>query len=380
MSELQLQEYKGPQEQNQVPAGKLIEQPVGKDWGLDAVNLEVFQASVQEVLVEVSNQLGVSAVVPDEAYSSTMTVKYVDTPGQQVIEDIADHLQLVSEFDGTTIRFLGDDDAAHEFVVLRSGYKPSLEIVEDLQALLNTNVRVRAVDDRVVVSGKRRDLEQVKRLEQHLQTGPDGWTLNIRIVGVTESFRRELGLDWDMSANLGFTATDLSGVFASDIAVQVIAEATQNQTDAFLAYQATVHVLEGSSTQVVQGRSVPVPRYQTSPEGTTTTVGYDFINAGFQLDVRAQRVPVGVRLLLEPSISSVTGFVGDAPITEESSVVSDVVVHDGQWVIISGLSSEQMSADQKSIPFFLKVLGHESKVADKSSLLVLVQARRTFGS
>lgn len=375
-----MQEYKGPQEQNQVPASKLIEQPVGKDWGLDAVNLEVFQASVQEVLVEVSNQLGVSAVVPDEAYSSTMTVKYVDTPGQQVIEDIADHLQLVSEFDGTTIRFLGDDDAAHEFVVLRSGYKPSLEIVEDLQALLNTNVRVRAVDDRVVVSGKRRDLEQVKRLEQHLQTGPDGWTLNIRIVGVTESFRRELGLDWDMSANLGFTATDLTGVFASDIAVQVIAEATQNQTDAFLAYQATVHVLEGSSTQVVQGRSVPVPRYQTSPEGTTTTVGYDFINAGFQLDVRAQRVPVGVRLLLEPSISSVTGFVGDAPITEESSVVSDVVVHDGQWVIISGLSSEQMSADQKSIPFFLKVLGHESKVADKSSLLVLVQARRTFGS
>jgi type II secretory pathway component GspD/PulD (secretin) len=380
MSELQLQEYKGPSQQDTVPPSELIEQPVGQDWALGDVSIEVYKAPVSQVLVEVSNQLAVSVVVPADADQSTISVKYENTKGQQVIEDIADHLGLVSEFDGSAVRFLKEDQATHDFVVVRSGYKRSADLVEDLESLLNNNVKVRAVDDRIVVTGKRRDLEQVKRLEKHLQTGPDGWTLNVRIVGVTDSFRRELGLDWDLSAKVGFSAKDLSGVFNSDIAVQIIAEATQTQTDAFLAYQATVHVLEGSSSELVQGRRVPVPRYQTSPEGTTTVVGYEYIEAGFRLDVTAERVPVGVRLQLEPSISAVTGFVADAPITEESSVKSDVVVQDGQWVIITGLASEQMSSSTKSTPFLKELLGHQSRVSDMTSLLVLVQASRTFGT
>ncbi len=375
-----MQEYKGTIQQDTVPPSELIEQPVGQEWSLGEVSVEVYEAPVSQVLVEVSNQLGVSVVVPPDAGQSTISVKYENTNGQQVIEDIADHLGLVSEFDGSTIRFLKEDQATHDFVVVRSGYKPSGELVEDLESLLNNNVKVRAVDDRIVVTGKRRDLEQVKRLEKHLQTGPDGWTLNVRIVGVTDSFRRELGLDWDLSAKVGFSAKDLSGVFNSDIAVQIIAEATQTQTDAFLAYQATVHVLEGSSSELVQGRRVPLPRYQTSPEGTTTVVGFDYIEAGFRLDVTAERVPVGVRLQLEPSISAVTGFVADAPITEESSVKSDVVVRDGQWVIITGLASEQMSSSKDSVPLLKDLLGHESRVSDMTSLIVLVQAVRTFGT
>ena len=375
-----MQEYKGPSQQTTVPPSELIEQPVGQDWALGEVSIEVYKAPVSQVLVEVSNQLAVSVVVPADADQSTISVKYENANGQQVIEDIADHLGLVSEFDGSTVRFLKEDQATHDFVVVRSGYKRSAELVEDLESLLNNNVKVRAVDDRIVVTGKRRDLEQVKRLEKHLQTGPDGWTLNVRIVGVTDSFRRELGLDWDLSAKVGFSAKDLSGVFNSDIAVQIIAEATQTQTDAFLAYQATVHVLEGSSSELVQGRRVPVPKYQTSPEGTTTVVGYEYIEAGFRLDVTAERVPVGVRLQLEPSISAVTGFVADAPITEESSVKSDVVVQDGQWVIITGLASEQMSSSTESVPFLKELLGHESRVSDMTSLIVLVQATRTFGT
>ncbi len=378
MSELQLQEYSSNQEAETVQASRLIEQPIGEDWDLRPVTIEVYRAPVNQLIVEVANQLGVSVVIPESSDALTISVRYQDTPGQQVVEDIADHLGMVSEFDGATIRFVSEDDAAHDFVVIRAGYKSATELVEDLTSLLNNNVRVRAVDDRVVVSGRRRDLEQVKRLEEHLQTGPDGWTLNVRIVGVTESFRRDLGLDWDFSANLGYSASDLAGIISSEIAVKIIAEATETRTDAFLAYQASTYVMEGSTSEVTQGRRVPVPRYQTSPEGTTTTVGYDYIDAGFNLTVAAERVPVGVRLELEPSISTVTGFVGDAPITEQSSVQSEIAVTDGEWIIITGLATEQASSGHKGIPGFKRLLGHESNNSDRTSLLVLVQARRTF--
>ena len=89
-------------------------------------------------------------------------------------------------------------------------------------------------------------------------------------------------------------------------------------------------------------------------------VGYDYIEAGFSLEAAAERVPVGVRLNLKPTISSVTGFVGEAPITEESSVQVDAIVQDGQWIIITGLSTQQASSDHKGVPGLKKIFGTQS--------------------
>ncbi len=309
-----------------------------------------------------------------------MTASYRGVDGQAVIEDIGEFIGLVPEYDGATLRYLPEDQANYEFLVLRSGYKPASELVEDLKALLNSTARVRAVDDRVVVSGTRRDLEQVQRFEKHLQTGPDGWMLNIRIVAVTEAFRRTLGLDWNVRGKLGFNVADGSGAFASDMLVEVIAEATETNLHAYLVNHATMYLLEGSTGRINQGRNVPVPRFSTSPAGTTTTVGFDYIQAGFEFEAKAERVPVGVRLQLEPSISTVVGFIAEAPITEESTVVVDVIVEDGQWVIITGLSVDQASSDRDSIPGLEKLIGNETMIDDRSTLLVMVQAKRIFGA
>ena len=109
-------------------------------------------------------------------------------------------------------------------------------------------------------------------------------------------------------------------------------------------------------------------------------VGYDYIDAGFQFRAKAERVPIGVRLQLEPSISTVTGFVRETPITEESTVQVDAIVRDGEWIIITGPSVEQASSDYSGIPGLPTKLGKESQLDDKATLLVMVQARRIFGS
>ncbi|MBL4882949.1 MAG: hypothetical protein JKY95_00250 [Planctomycetaceae bacterium] len=380
MSELQLQGYSMPMLEGQVEASKLLDQSIGSEWGLGVVSLDAFGTPVSQIIYEVANQLEISVLVPELPSTKVMTASYDQAPGQNVIEDLAAYIGMVADYDGQTLRFLSQDRSTFDFIVLRSGYKPASELVQDLTGLLGSDARVKAVDDRVIVSGTRRDLEQVKRFEKHLQTGPDGWQLNVRIVAVTESFRRDLGLDWDLSARGGLNVTELSSIATTQLVVQVVAEATQIQSDAVLYNTATLYVLEGSTSEISQGRRVPVPRFSTSPEGTTTTVGYDYVDAGFSLKVAAERVPAGVRLKLEPSISNVVGFVQDAPITEQSSVVADVIMRDGEWVIITGLSTEQTSSDYKGIPGMKRSFGTESRLMDKSSLLVMVQARRIFGT
>lgn len=343
------------------------------------MTLEAYETPVSQMISEVAKQLDISVIVPDGLATMKMTAKYDQSPGQRVIEDIGDYINKIPEFDGGTLRFLDESKAVHEFLVMRSGYKPSAELVDDLQGLLGPDARIRAVDDRVVVSGTRRDLQQVQRFQRHLETGPDGWRLNIRVVAVTETFRRDLGLDWDISARLALNAGSVASFTDTELVVQMIAEATQTQADAVLHDNATMYILEGSSSEINQGRQVPIPRFQTSPEGTTTVVGYDYINAGFNLKASAERVPVGVRLNLEPSISNVVGFVRDAPITEESSVRADVILENNEWVIITGLSTEQTSSDHKGIPGLSKNFGTENRISDKSSLLIMVQAQRIFG-
>ena len=163
--------------------------------------------------------------------------------------------------------------------------------------------------------------------------------------------------------------------------MNVIGKATETGTDAQLLQTATLYVLEGSESQITQGQKIPVPKKQTSPEGTTTTTGYEYIEAGFKLVANAKRVPGGVRLNLQPTISSVAGFVEEAPITQESSAVVQVVVDSGEWIVITGLDTTSESKDTKKIPGLpAPVFGTNTGNQEQTALLVLVQAKRVFAA
>jgi hypothetical protein len=84
------------------------------------------------------------------------------------------------------------------------------------------------------------------------------------------------------------------------------------------------------------------------------------------------------RLDLEPSISSIIGYVNDAPITDESSVQADIVMRSGEWVVLTGLSTVQTTDTRSRIPGMPQSLSTATRNTDKTLLLVLVQAQRVF--
>ena len=326
--------------------------------------------------------MGVSITIPAGiTESDTITVDYQGVEAQRIFEQVSKRIGKVAEYDGSMITFSTVEDAQKDFVVIRSGYVDPEIIVNSIQSMFGTETNAEVLDDRIIITGDRRSLEQARELAKHFERGADGWLLSVRVVSVSKTFRRELGLDWNVEANLSLDTTGPGVVSDADMIVSIIGKATDSGTQAALLETASLYVLEGSTSTVRRGQRVPVPRFITSPYGSNSTAGFDYINAGFELSATARRVPGGVRLALTPKISSVIGFVREAPITQESLVEVQLVVQDGDWIIISGLDTSQASKDEQVLPGLPSpIFGATTDTTDESTLLVLVQARRVFSA
>jgi type II secretory pathway component GspD/PulD (secretin) len=102
------------------------------------------------------------------------------------------------------------------------------------------------------------------------------------------------------------------------------------------------------------------------------------VRTDFILDAAARRVPGGVRLDLEPTISSIAGYVEGAPIVNESCVTASVVADDGDWIVLSGLRTDEASNERAGLPGGLgsRLTSDQERRAASSRLLLLVRAER----
>jgi type II secretory pathway component GspD/PulD (secretin) len=362
---------------------------VGSDWGIGLVSISVMDAPAGVVLVEVGYQTGVAVLVPESTKENTISISVENIDGQTVFETIADELGLSARFEDGVVSFVKPDEAAVEFTVFRPGYLVAQDAVDALRSIVGSGGTVTTLGDRLVVTGDRRSVERAVEFRDELQIGQDGWMLEIRVVNVTKSLRRAVGLDWTLEARAGvrggvgesgpFGPLPVTGLQAEFIA-SVLAKATEDAREAVLRNTATLFVLEGGNAELQQGDVVPVPRFQTSPAGTTTTTGFDFINTGLSIVVAAERVPDGVRLDIEPRVSTVTGFVREAPVISESSVKVTAIVRSGEWMIISGLDSFSGSSSSDGVPGIPEQLGMRGLDVTKGSLLFLIRAERVYAS
>ncbi len=360
----------------------MLPQQVAKPWGLPAISLTVQDMPIDQLLSTVAFEAGASITIPPGIDSTQLvTADYQDQPAQRIVEELAQRFEHVAEYQDGLISFLPRDKAHRDFMFIRSGHGDPQVVQRSLQSMLGGETTVEILDDRILVSGDRRALEQASKYAKHLERGADAWLLDVHVVRITETLRTDLGIDWNVRGELALNTARPGSIVNADAFVSLIAEAVQIGTHATLEQTASLYCLEGKPSSIEQGQRVPIPRYSTSPEGTTTLVGYDYITAGFTLNATARRVPGGALLDLEPSISNVTGFVQDAPITNESTVRVTTIVNDGQWVIITGLQEHSNSTDQKHLPGLpAPIFGTQTDTEDEAQLVIMIQANRVYSS
>jgi type IV pilus assembly protein PilQ len=152
--------------------------------------------------------------------------------------------------------------------------------------------------------------------------------------------------------------------------------------------KATIHV----------GRSVPLPTYERNPTtgdmeitGWGTSESGNVQKIGVTLEVTPQISPDGhIKLKLKPEVSGIFDWMkiegqNAAPITTTRTAETEVLIKDGQTVVIGGLVKEESFNKVKKIPilgdipllgllFTRKETGSTSNPTEKTDLLIFVTA------
>lgn len=361
---------------------------IENQWGLGRVTVMGQETPAAFVLMDIAEQAGVAVAVPPAATEAMITLDFQDTPAQAVFEAVAEQLGIVARHADGVVTFVTRDDAVRNLGVFRLGHADPEQATRAMESVVGTTAKVIVNGSTVVVAGSAAQVERASQFAPYLLAGPDGWRLEIRVVALTSSLRQDLGLDWEVGGGMrlqlggGTGALDNAVVTGSSasMVVSAIASASKEKRDASLLHSATLYVLEDGEATMHQGERTPIPKYQTSPEGTTTVVGYEYVMSGFELLVRCRRVPGGARLYLEPSVSSVTGYVADAPIVTQSKVTAEAVIASGDWLVISGLSTVNASDGTNGLPGMPDWLGKRSSGVADASIVYLIRAERVFAS
>jgi hypothetical protein len=357
------------------------------------VTISVVDQPFALLVLDICAEAGLAVVAPPDS-DKPVTADLVEVPADVALRMVAEPLGYVPVIEEGSVRFVLRDRVRGDFMVLPALLDGPQSVTEAVRAVVTDESQVVAVGDRVLVSGPDRDLDRALELEAHLSAGgPDGWLIRVWLVDVSKSLRTDLGLAWGASVDAALGVDGAVGAFARSpgrsfvgararAAVDVLGRAVQDGRQAESVAEGTLFVLEGTVSELQQGDVVPIAQRQTSPEGTTTIVGYQFIRTGFLLSVSASRVPEGVRLVVTPSLSAVTGFVADeAPITTERRVTGTAVVSDGDYLILSGLDRLSLSETGVGTPGLPSsiLFSSSQRLREESSLLVVLHAQRVKG-
>lgn len=358
---------------------------MGESWDLPAVTLIAVDMPLRDAVLDLANQAEISVSVP--ASEALITCNYNNVPAELVLRQLAQQSGLGVTYRDGVVNFGDEIDGREVYAVLDPGYAPPKEAADLFSIVLGSEGEVRELDGKLSYSGSREGLERALTVAEGYKLGPDAWRLTVVVYEVSDQVQRQLGVEVAAGFNgelgVGAAAGDLEqpvqGARAA-LSVTALGRLADSGTEAKVHTIGTLYLIEGQSSTLQQGDTVPVPRRVVSPEGTVSTEGYEYIESGFKVLANGRRVPGGLLLSLSPSVSSVTGFVEEAPILTQATVTGDVIVSSGEWVVLSGLRRSQKRVSSSGLPGIGKTM-HRDELAD-GWLVVCVRAdriRQAFG-
>ena len=172
---------------------------------------------------------------------------------------------------------------------------------------------------------------------------------------------------------------------------QSILNLLKTRSDTKLISSPRILTLDNKEAKIHVGETVLIPTYEISSETENWQVtGYEEKEVGVTLTVTPQVSPDGsIRLKINPQVSTIIDWRGpnnELPITSDRSAETEILIKDGQTVVIGGLVMNERIEIVKKLPFlgdlpligFLfthKQVGSETKPNKKTDLLIFVTAR-----
>ena len=220
--------------------------------------------------------------------------------------------------------------------------------------------------------------QQPSTLERTTTSQTDAQTGNIINTTATETlFHRLVNGFPEVPANL-FTFGTLN--FTEMAAVM---EILSQRTDSKILSNPRIVTLNNREAKILVGSIVPIPNYEYSKDtGTRVVSGYTDQEIGVGLSVTPNiNERDYITLNVRPTIDQIIGYTGpnnERPIVSTRNAETNVMIKDGQTLVIGGLISEKKSKYKKKIPILGDIPGldylfsKKEDTVERTELLIFI--------
>lgn len=349
-------------------------------------------------------QSSIGKVIIDE---DTGTIVMIDIPEKLIqMNSILDQVEKNLETKAIKLQFARAEDVVAQL-------KPQIEgkgvgtVIADARS------------NQVILSAYPDRLNNAEKLVQVLDKQTRAVLIETRILQLTLSPSFEFGIDWEkkfpahnfknLDFNSNFTFPDTTtvpdfgqmsiGTVDRD-GFMVSLKAMKEITSAKVLANPKLMILDRQEAKINIGDRIPyVVSTTTATSGSNTGISQDvrFIDVGLMLAVTPTINDDGfVTMKIRPEISSKTGdvksFVGSVigadgkplevsnliPIVNSTLVESTVIIRDGVSAILGGLIRDEMSENNKGVPFLMDIpfIGHafksRSETIKKTEIVIII--------
>ncbi len=389
------------------------------------VSIDFRDADIQNVLRILSYKSGVNIVTGPEV-TGLVTIKLKDVPWKRALEviletygygyELKDNIITVTTIDGMKKR---REDATllaeQEPLVTRTfilNYAKASEVIASLDKMKTARGSIN-YDERtntLIVRDLSRNMDLVETVVKQLDRTTPQVLIEAKVVETTLDNAEKLGIDWTAQISVSgakrpstwpFAAhsnetymktNDFPAAAATDFALgtlsfqqmQAVMNMLRNRTDTNILSNPRIATLNNKSAKIVVGKEYPFPQYTYNDQQAKYQVsGWEYKDIGIIFDVTPHVNNAGfITLELRPQVTDILGFVtvenASVPQLSKEEAKTNVMIKDGETLVIAGLIKDQVTDTKKKLPFLgdIPLLGllfqHSEKTIVKQDLLIFV--------
>ena len=413
------------------PEGIVAEKYTGEKIALDFYETDI--KNVFRILKEVSGKN--FAIDKDVTGKVTLSLDK-PVPWDQVLDLVLKMNQLSKVFEGDIIRIataetLKKEEVQYKDLLKAKKEKKALEplvteyisinyanaqedILPKIESLLTENRGSASADQRtntIIMTDIPEKIKKAREIVINLDKVTPQVIIEARIVEASVNFSRELGIQWGgttshessslggqygfsgavgeagdnyvvnlpaaATSGIGFTFERLSGLTTLTLNAKLLAMETQGKGK--IVSTPKIVTLDNKTATIQQGDKVPYP--ERTAEGT---ISVGFAEATLKLEVTPHITSdkrINLVIDVQKDEPDWTKTVEDVPAITTKSAHTELLVNDGETVVIGGIIKETQSWSEAKVPFFgdIPILGwlfkSKERANDKSELLIFITPR-----
>lgn len=395
----------------------------------EPLSLEFQDVSVRTVL-DVLGQFTETNIVANDNVTGNITLRLVNVPWDQALDIILKSKNLgmrkngnviivapAQELSDQEIKALEDMDKAKNLLPLRTEYirlnyanaADVIKLLDDADSpgsqgngtgktsLLSSSRGVITSDARtntIIVKDTSEGINDIRAMIEKIDIPVKQVMIEARIVTASESFSKEIGVRWgstknssvnpltadstslavNLGAASGTSAFSIGLLSINDLLLDLTLAAMQAENRGEVISAPKVLTADKQTAKISSGKQIP---YENATASGATAVS--FKEAALSLEATPSITPDGkVSIKLQVKNADVGEVYAGVPSIREDSITTNVLLEDGQTVVLGGAFRNKTTLGEHKVPFLGDIPGvgrlfkSTEKQNDKQELLIFV--------